>query len=299
MNDMNDLDRLAVIVLNYNSCEDTRRCVDRILSFGLGCRVVIVDNCSSDDSFPILSNAYEGHSEVDVLQTGSNGGYGAGNNFGIRYAMEKHDSKLIAIVNPDVYFPDAVILPAMAKCLRSDEKYGIIGARIVERDGACSLAWSAWSIPTVTELADHHFLHTHRYSKPIVREEISPGLSKVDCVAGCFFMAKVSCLSDIGFFDENMFLYFEETSVGIRCREKGYITLLAEDLNYYHDHRLPDNDSMTLKQKLSLTKDQYKSARYLRKMYYPPIGAVLLWMVEVLNRMILLGAYIKHRIRKS
>ncbi len=299
MNDMNVLDRLAVIVLNYNSYEDTRRCADRILSFDLGCRIIIVDNCSSDDSYSLLSNIYGDRGDVDVLQTGSNGGYGAGNNFGIRYAIEKYDAEIVVIINPDVYLPDAAILPAMAECLCSDEKYGIIGARIVGRNGDCSLAWSAWNIPTVTELADHHFLHTHRYSKPVIREEISPGLLKVDCVAGCFFMAKVSCLSDIGFFDENMFLYFEETSIGIRCKKKGYITLLAEDLCYYHDHRLPDNDSLSLRQKMSLTSDQYRSARYLRKMYYPPIGAVLLWLVEVLNRVILFGAFIKHRIRKS
>ncbi|SCY07575.1 Glycosyltransferase, GT2 family [Lachnospiraceae bacterium XBB2008] len=296
MNDMNGLDRLAVIVLNYNSGDDTRRCVDRILSFDLGCWMIIVDNCSTDDSYSRLMDAYGANDEVDVLQTGSNGGYGAGNNFGIRYAIDKYSADMVAIVNPDVYFPDGDIIPVMADRLRSKDEYGIIGARIVGRDGDCSPAWSTWSIPTVTELADHLFLQPRRYSKKPERNEVSPGLLKVGCVTGCFFLASVKCLSDIGFFDENIFLYYEETSLGIRCRDKGYITLFAEDLCYYHDHHLPDNKSMTLKQKISLTRDQYNSARYLCKKYYPRIGLFLLWTVEQANRFLLFVSYIKYKI---
>ena len=54
--------------------------------------ILIVDNDSQDGSFEAMTEAVEARDwpRVSVLQSGRNGGYGAGNNFGIHKGFQNH-----------------------------------------------------------------------------------------------------------------------------------------------------------------------------------------------------------------
>lgn len=69
---------ISIIVLNYNSTEDTISCVNKINSFAGGYHIIVVDNCSPDNSFDIIKKHFKGDHNVDVIKTGSNDGYSSG-----------------------------------------------------------------------------------------------------------------------------------------------------------------------------------------------------------------------------
>ena len=105
--------KCACIVLNYNDAETTLKLVHKILKYKAFQYIVIVDNKSSDNSFMLLKEMESEH--VKVIETDHNGGYGYGNNEGIKYAHYVLDCKYALIANPDVEFEDETIVSLIQK----------------------------------------------------------------------------------------------------------------------------------------------------------------------------------------
>ena len=103
--------KVAVIIVNYNDAEDTKKYVKTISEYKILDRIVVVDNLSTTagtfDSLKKLEN-----SKVKVISSDKNGGYDYGNNFGVKYLQsinEKYD--YIIISNPDIEITENAINP--------------------------------------------------------------------------------------------------------------------------------------------------------------------------------------------
>ena len=93
----------GIVILNYGTYEQTIRNADILLAHNTSVFVVIVDNCSPGDDYEKMSAYYVEYGRAVVVETGENGGYSKGNNFGIRKMLEKYpDIEYIGIMNPDV-----------------------------------------------------------------------------------------------------------------------------------------------------------------------------------------------------
>ena len=80
--------KVAVIILNYNSSADCRKCVaDLKQQEGVELEIIIVDNCSrKEDALAVAQLATaEGCTFIAAKE---NRGYNAGNNIGLRYTIE-------------------------------------------------------------------------------------------------------------------------------------------------------------------------------------------------------------------
>jgi GT2 family glycosyltransferase len=108
---MNDTFSAVCIVLNYNDADTTIEQLSRIRGYGCFDAVIVVDNHSTDDSFVRLKDCTAGH--VIFLEAGRNGGYGAGNNLGLKYAREILHARYALIANPDAEFTE--------KCVDADD----------------------------------------------------------------------------------------------------------------------------------------------------------------------------------
>ncbi|MGN8741601.1 glycosyltransferase family 2 protein [Collinsella sp. LCP19S3_C6] len=282
---------LAIVVLVYNSAGDARACVDRLVSFDRDWHVVVVDNCSPDGSFEVLSRAYTGIPNVDVIQTGENRGYSAGNNFGIRYAMRVYGVDTVSIMNPDVLMPNASVLDCLLRLLWLYDDCLVVGGQPVnhlEGDEACP---SSWSLPTGREVVLNHCL-LHR-SVRCDAIKVTYGVSQVDCIVGCFFVAKAQQLAGLGLLDENVFLYNEENILGMRCRRAGWKLLVDKGQVYYHNHRSAAHKK-TLLQRIATSRDGYCSRRYLVATFYSTALRFPLWCMEALNEAIIFLAWLRH-----
>lgn len=88
--------RIAVVVLNYNNYSDTVGCIG-LIAGQRDLDIVLVDNCSSDDSGVRLRDRYAGQQGLYFIDSDSNGGYAMGNNLGIRYAVEVLHANMFAL----------------------------------------------------------------------------------------------------------------------------------------------------------------------------------------------------------
>ncbi|MDW8759052.1 glycosyltransferase family 2 protein [Streptococcus suis] len=94
--------KIGFVVLHYNVSDETKSTVDSILKNVNNSHVVIVDNCSPNDSYSILINYYKDNKNVTIVKNTSNAGYASGINFGYNYLIENYYFDFIVAMNNDM-----------------------------------------------------------------------------------------------------------------------------------------------------------------------------------------------------
>lgn len=288
--------RLAVVVLVFNSAKDASICIDQLLTFNNDYRIIVVDNCSTDDAYEVLSTRYGNMKFVDVIRSDSNEGYSVGNNFGIRYAMSRYDVDTVAIMNPDVVIPNVSVVENLVSLLWKHEDVLAVGGQPINGLEGDSPWPASWSLPSDREVVLNHLL-LRRKPRRDDSVEVSPNIHRVDCIVGCFFVAKAVMFADIGLLDESVFLYNEENILGKKCKRAGLKLLVDKSQIYYHNHSTIASREKNLSAKLRERKSGYESRKYLAKTYYSPILVIPLALAEAFNCAVTVAGHVKRRIK--
>jgi len=225
--------RLLTVLLNWRTPQMTLQAAEAALTAldGIDGALVIVDNASGDGSEQVMADAVRargwdrGPQAVRVLQSGRNGGFGAGNNFGIRAGLP--DGSLpdyVYILNSDAFpAPDAI--RALLTHLETHPVVGFAGSFIHGPDGVPHR--TAFRFPSAAGEfeAQLRFGPVSRLlRRHIVAQPIPQATTRVDWLAGASLMMRRSVLDRIGLFDETFFLYFEETDLCRRAALAGWPT---------------------------------------------------------------------------
>ncbi len=200
--------RVAVVVLNYNNYEDSVECLNRIVGTE-NLDIVLVDNFSSDDSGQRLAEKY-GRS-VYYLQAGRNAGYAAGNNVGIKYAIETLGDPYICVLNNDT-LPNPGLFSSLADRLDKIPSCGIVGPVILENQPGNVIQSAGADIDFKKGCAPGR----HRgevYQKTDKAEPCS-------YVGGACMMFRAADIALFGYIPEIYFLFYEETEWCLRAARK-------------------------------------------------------------------------------
>lgn len=225
--------RLLTVILNWRSPMMTLQSAEAALRAleGIEGALVIVDNDSGDGSYEQMFTQVQargwdtGPQSVRVLQSGRNGGFGAGNNFGIRAAMpDGSKPDFVYILNSDA-FPEPQAIAALLVHLQLHPETGFAGSYIHGPDGEPHR--TAFRFPSIAAEfeAQIRFGPVSRLLRnSIVAQPIPQMTGRVDWLAGASLMMRQSVLDQIGLFDETFFLYFEETDLCRRAALAGWPT---------------------------------------------------------------------------
>lgn len=248
--------RCACVIVNYNDSTTTIKMLNRIHDFSAFSLILVVDNCSTDNSFEVLSKFED--EKVRVVQSLRNGGYGYGNNFGLNYCY-KLGYKYAVITNPDVVFQEEIVVK-MLNNIKSNT--ALIAPKQLDINGK-QITLIAWKIPSVFEACTYP-LHPRRilYAGAYTEQK---GFVEVDCIPGAFFLTDIEKMVEIGGYDENIFMYCEESLIGIKIRDAGYKTVLMTEDYYVHEH--PYNRAKDLKKEVSLHRQWNANRLYILKNY--------------------------------
>ncbi|MGL6221430.1 MAG: glycosyltransferase family 2 protein [Lacrimispora sphenoides] len=237
---------ISCIILNYNDPETTISLVNSIVNYKILDSIVIVDNCSTDDSVSRLQAVAGG--KVHLISTERNGGYGYGNNQGIRYSYGTLHASHVLIANPDVKVTEGCI-QAMKDSFLKISRLGVAAA--VTRDGTGEVALSSWRINGLMgDLLDTGLITRRIFARWLNdRPELKADFEKeryvyVDAVLGSLFMADINALMECGLYDEDVFLYYEEKILGFQLKKKGYGTVLLLNQTYVHLHSVSINKNV-------------------------------------------------------
>ncbi len=204
----------SVVILNYNSSENCRKCIaDLQKQRGIDFNIIVVDNASRTDDVAILQNICA-ENDITLIKNVHNNGYSAGNNIGLRYAAES-GAEFALIVNPDMEFPDPDYLTILRKKFDDDKDIVVVASDILHHDGYHQNPMS----PDRGWKSGFEFIKG-LFKKVADLNATGFNYSRVcEKVSGCCFMIRMEFLQEIGFFDEYPFLYCEEAILAAQVKQ--------------------------------------------------------------------------------
>jgi len=204
--------------LNWNGLKRTAQCIQSLVESNYPpFRILVVDNGSTDDSAAALSRAYPW---LTVLQTHKNLGFAAGNNEGIKQALQ-NGADYIWLLNNDTQVMENA-LGSMLRVAEDDPQVGAVGSILLESPNTQKIqAWGSGAINLWTGLARQH-------TKRVIER-------KIDYVIGASVFLRSAALKDTGLLDEGYFLYWEDADLCFRMRAKGWKLAVAEGAFVIHE----------------------------------------------------------------
>jgi GT2 family glycosyltransferase len=204
------------VVVNWNGWCDTVRCVESLIAQRYpALRVVIVDNGSTDDSMERIRAAFP---QIEVLEAGSNRGFAAGANVGIRYALER-GARFVWLLNNDVIAPPDTLCGLVSA--GSEERVGIAGAVLRYMDRPAEIqAWGGGRLVRWMGFVRH-------FHAP---QKLGPNTF----LTFASVLLRREMLEQIGLLDEGYFMYFEDSDLCFRARAAGWQLAVAPETAVLH-----------------------------------------------------------------
>ena len=219
---------IDVIIVNYCTAPFVVACLDSLeveRHTMPGLRAIVVDNASGDDSRNMLQTiiSERGWGWVTLLLAPDNRGFGAGNNYAIDWALARPGpADVIWLLNPDTeVYPGAG--NALVRFLDTCPAAGIAGSALLEADGQLwPFAFRFPSILGEIERGARWKVMSRLLRRNAVMLQMGKQCEKVDWVSGASFAIRRQLLEAGLRFDEEYFLYYEETDFCLRAKKMGW-----------------------------------------------------------------------------
>ncbi len=265
MNSRNN--RMAFVMLNFNSPEMTKKCVSSIkCKAGEHIAIIVVDNGSADGSGQELSLLYEEDPAVYVIRNKENIGFSKGLNVGYRYAKSL-GYNFIALINNDT---ELLSDSFCKRCFEDFEEYSfaVLGPRIekaVIDEGCNPFPLAEISV----ERMKKYLKRTIKYHGIVVllarinlidmfykiyglfngRNEESRSDTReclLNCgLHGCFWVFSPIYVEQFEGLDEITFAYCEEWILYQKCKRNGLRTLYDPRIRIWHDEHTTQKNHST------------------------------------------------------
>lgn len=198
---------VSIVIVNHNTCMLLMQCLESLKHVKGNIEIIVVDNNSTDDSPKMVRNLFP---NVKLIRNEKNYGFAKGNNIGIKESK----GNFILFLNSDTKVIDKLFLEKLLKVAKEKE-VGIVGAQLINENGQKQNS-AAWITPSKI------FYYTGNKPK------------EVDWVSGACFLIKRELIEKIGLFDENFFLYYEETDYCYRAKKNNYKVKIQPNAKIIH-----------------------------------------------------------------
>lgn len=202
---------VSIIIVNYNGKKYLEKCLGSLA----GCNykkteIILVDNGSTDDSMNYVNRYYPG---VGVINLDKNYGYAEANNIGAKKAQGEY----LLFLNNDTIVTSDFVTELITVATR-DENIAICQSLLLKPDGQ------------VDSSGDFVDTLGRAYSSKNKPADIRNILS----ARGASMIIQKNVFWELGGFDKNYFVSFEDVDLGWRAWIKGYKVVLVPKSVVYH-----------------------------------------------------------------
>jgi GT2 family glycosyltransferase len=176
---------------------------------------VVVDNDSKDGSLELAKNLYP---KFHFIKNEKNIGFSAGNNIGIRFALEKM-ADYVFLLNNDAILEKNTLSKLIETAER--EKAGIFSPLILDKDediwfAGGKIKWSSMKAVHENNLSNNKKSYPTEY------------------ISGCAMLIKKEVFKKTGLLSEDYFLYYEDADFCLRARENGFECRVVPEAKIKH-----------------------------------------------------------------
>lgn len=218
--------QIAAIVLNWQQALLTQTTINSLLQAKLPpktkLKIYLIDNHSLDNSFKVLKKIYQANKKIQIFRTQTNLGYAAGNNFGLKKALNNKNNQYFLISNNDLFFDQNFLSPLLKMATNS-----IVGPKIYFAPGyefhrhryqPKQIGKIIWS--TGGQMDWNNILGSNINVDQFDHGQLDQSHSKLDFISGCCFLTTRSVLKKIGLFDPYYFMYLEDVDFCHRAKQQ-------------------------------------------------------------------------------
>ncbi len=248
------------ITLNSNRRVDALECLGSLTQItSPKLRILVIDNGSTDGSPQSITEKFP---SVEQIVNASNVGFSAGFNIGLRRALEAKADYALILNN------DSLVAPNMLEPLITaikPEDVGITAPAIYYASNP-EQVWSTGGgrNPLTLEMTGDHGRH-----------ETLIQITEREFLSGCGMLIKRSVIERVGLFDENFFLYYEDSDYCLRTRKAGFRLLVVPQARMWHKVSASTNGSDSPMERYWMG---YSGVRFFRKHARPwQVPFIILW----------------------
>jgi len=225
---------LTVSIVTYNSEEHIRACLEAIYAHtsNLDFEVHVVDNASTDGTPEIVREVFP---QAHLVRNTTNVGFGAGNNLVLRETRARY----ALVLNPDVLVSPGS-LEAMVSHMDANRDIGALGCKLLNTDRSLQFSCRRYPEPLVFLLRVLFLDRLVPGARPLRRYLMQDWdhnhSAEVDWLMAACMMLRTSVLREVGLFDEQFFLYYEDVDL---CRRISYHSRIyyCSGIEMLHHHR--------------------------------------------------------------
>lgn len=260
------MNNLTVIILNYNTKELLKKCLQSVLASqsGYGIETVVSDNGSMDGSNEMVRSEFP---QVKLIENKVNLGFSKGNNV----AIKQSDSKYILLLNSDTTV-ESNTFDLSIKYLESHPDVGALGCKVLLPSGELDKA-ARRNFPnplnSFLRLFGFKKFSNYNIEGPIDQE------MEVDAIMGAYMMVPKSVIDKVGLLDEDFFMYGEDLDWCWRIKEAGYKIIYYPAVQITH-HKYGTSKNIAFKM-INYAHNAMKI--FYRKHYAPNNPGLLNWLV--------------------
>ncbi|PCJ56737.1 MAG: hypothetical protein COA73_11680 [Candidatus Hydrogenedentota bacterium] len=279
-----------IVIVSYNTADLLREALASIYTHTkspLTVSTFVVDNASTDESVDMVTKEFP---ETTLITLKENIGFGAANNRGVRAGK----APFILFMNSDAALtPDA--LQHLLYCLEEQPDCIIAGPRLVYPDGSYQPSCrhfptplrSFWCISGLEARFPNHLLRLQNWFSEADHLESHD----VDMVSGACFLARRDYMESIDGFDENLFMYEEETDISLPAKQRG------RSIAYYPQSTVIHHGGASVESARASafsTRHLFRSKYVCFRKHY---GRFWAWITYVTDQILFLKSVFTNRIR--
>lgn len=290
--------KLSIVIVSYNTKDLLLQCLSSVSeqTVETDFEIIVVDNDSKDQSVMEVSAKFP---QVKVIANKRNLGFPKANNQGLRLMKGKY----ALLLNPDTVILDKA-LDKMVSFMEHRKRAGILGCRILNGDGSLQRAAfpppSLWT--SITSQLNLERLSAGKGSRYYGRhlERLFPAnltncyydsryktarrAFRVGWVSGACLLIRRSTVEDIGFMDENLFLFGEDADWCCRARQKGWGVMTLPEAQIIHFGGMSTSGALSI----SIGSGQHSRFYFAKKHF----GLVSVFVLKCMSLIGLLAKYV-------
>lgn len=264
---------LSIIIVNFNALNLLKKCLDSIQqNVTISYEIILIDNHSTDGSVAFIHKNYP---KIKFIENQENLGFSRANNQGLEISQGDY---VLFLNNDTEVLPDS--LEKLLQFLQENPDVGAVGPQLFYPDGRFQHStgwypsiWNEWKMKNIVkklDAGDKTFLD--KLAQQFQQQQ------EVDWITGACILTRYDLVTELGGFDEKMFMFFEDVDLCKRIQNAGYRIV------YFPEAKIIHHQGITYKGKRDTKKTIYRQSQ---KYYYSKYNS---WLENVF-----LFFYLKYR----
>lgn len=235
---------LSVIIVSFNSLPYLKNCISSVWQYndiGNRLEVIVVDNSTNKETVEWLN-----HQHQIISIANDNKGFGQANNVGARIAKGDY----LLFLNPDTVFIEPVFKFVIQK-FEEDPLLGLFGVQLVNDERKPNSTYGVRMSYGLFRVLLSYLLITLKIFIP-----------KIMYTSGADLFVRKIAFQKAGSFDENIFMYCEETDLCNRINSIGYKNSFFKERKIIHLEGKTSETNLFSKYVLQMTSSKYLCRKY-------------------------------------